>query len=116
VQLSSDMVSFYFTASTFFVQDVSGNVKYFADSQWTNVGIYTVWLPMKKLWLWKGNTVSLITQDPRNIRVFASVPNEVTYVSGFPTNALVSTNFGAFKCTEVPVSGSTCAHVIRLGN
>jgi len=107
VQLSSDMVSFYFTASTFFVQDVSGNVKYFADSQWTNVGIYNGMASYEdNLWLWKGNTVSLITQDPRNIRVFASVPNEVTYVSGLPTNALVSTNFGAFKCTE-----SSCERV-----
>jgi len=58
------------------------------------------------LWLWKGNTVSLITQDPKNIRVFASVPNEVTYVSGLPANALVSTSFGAFKCTE-----SSCERV-----
>lgn len=107
VQLSSDMVSFYFTASTFFVQDVSGNVKYFADSQWTNVGIYNGMASYEdNLWLWKGNTVSLITQDPRNIRVFASVPNEVTYVSGLPANALVSTNFGAFKCTE-----SSCERV-----
>lgn len=107
VQLSTDMVSFYFTASTFFVQDVSGNVKYFADSQWTNVGIYNGMASYEdNLWLWKGNTVSLITQDPKNIRVFASVPNEVTYVSGLPANALVSTNFGAFKCTE-----SSCERV-----
>lgn len=107
VQLSTDMVSFYFTASTFFVQDVSGNVKYFADGQWTNVGIYNGMASYEdNLWLWKGNTVSLITQDPKNIRVFASVPNEVTYVSGLPTNALVSTNFGAFKCTE-----SSCERV-----
>ena len=107
VQLSSDMVSFYFTASTFFVQDVSGNVKYFADSQWTNVGIYNGMASYEdNLWLWKGNTVSLITQDPKNIRVFASIPNEVTYVSGLPANALVSTNFGAFKCTE-----SSCERV-----
>jgi len=107
VQLSTDMVSFYFTASTFFVQDVSGNVKYFADGQWTNVGIYNGMASYEdNLWLWKGNTVSLITQDPKNIRVFASVPNEVTYVSGLPANALVSTSFGAFKCTE-----SSCERV-----
>lgn len=107
VQLSSDMVSFSFTASSLFVQDVSGNVKYFADGQWTNVGIYSGMASYEEsLWLWKGNTVSLITQNPKDMRVFASLPNEVTYVSGLPSNALVSTNFGVFKCT-----GSSCEQI-----
>ncbi len=107
VSVAPDMVSFSFTASTLFVQDTSGNVKYFANDQWTNLGIYNGMASYEdSLWLWKGNSVSLVDGNPKDIKVFASVPGDVTYVSGLPNKAVVSTNFGVFRC-----SGSSCERV-----
>lgn len=104
VSVASDMVSFSFSASTLFVQDTSGNVKYLANGQWTNVGIYNGMTSYEdNLWLWKGNSVSLVDGNAKDIKVFASVPGDVTHVSGLPNKAVVSTNSGVFRC-----SGSSC--------